>query len=161
MNCLDDIDTRAYKIEYLENCSKYSDCYLKDCIPKNTCSFLLHTLVPYYFTYLHGGDFTWSKEVGYVDVQCPNPAGKVVTDVVNNNNIYTVVKSSKKACPAKYKVGQKIDISEIFKIICPLVYDVSFPWMQLGISDLIGLRCPGCFKNKGVKFVLKFNRMRS
>lgn len=158
MNYIDDINIREYKIEYIENCPRFSNCHLKDCIPKNVCSFLLHTLVPYYLTYLYGGNFTWSKKIGQVDVQCPNPRGKVITDVVKNKNIYAVVKSSKNTCPMKYKVGLKIDISRIFKLLCPLVYDVAFPWMQLGLADSITLRCPGCFENRGVKFTLRYDK---
>lgn len=155
MSYVNAVNINKYEIEFIEDCPEFLGGYLKDSIPDNMCPFLLHTLVPYYVTYFYGGDFTWSKERGHVDVQCPNPKARVVTETVNRGSISFVVKSTQGGCPMNYATGIKIDLSGIFKRLCPLIYDVSFPWIQLQISNPIILRCPGCPESKGIKFILR------
>jgi uncharacterized repeat protein (TIGR04076 family) len=145
-----------YSIKFIDKCPLFSDCNLEETIPKNVCPFLLHNLVPYYVTYMHEGNFAWTEKSGHVDVQCPNPEGHVITDVINENkNISFLIQSSKNVCPMNYKSGLKVNVSEIFKAVCPMVYDVAFPWIQLGIKDSIKLRCSGCEEHRGIKFVLR------
>lgn len=156
VNYVKKIDIKKYSIEFIEKCPLFSNCNLKEIIPENVCPFLLHNLVPYFITYSHGGNFTWMKKKGHVYAQCPNPKGKVTVDVINENkDIFFMVKSSRSICLMNYKSGLRISISKIFRAICPSIYDVAFPWMQLGIKDFIKLRCSGCDKHRGVKFILR------
>lgn len=155
MKCGDSIKASEYRIEFLEACPKFSNSFLKHCIPENVCPLLLHTLVPYYFTYLYDGDFSWTKETGHVDVRCPNPKGTVVGDAEKGDPISFTIKWAEASCPFSYKNGIKINLTGIFGKLCPLAYDVAFAWIQLGIKNPIVLRCPGCSESSGLKFVLR------
>ncbi len=155
MNYIDNMKIRNYSIKFIEKCPIFSNCNFKNVIPKNICPILLHTFVPYYITYMKGGNFSWVKKIGHVDIRCPNPEGNVIVDLINNNNkIDFLVTSSTNECCLKYKPNQRVDISKIFNKICPLVFDISFPWIQLGIKNQIKLRCPGCDIHKGIEFML-------
>jgi len=157
LNYASALNIQQYRIEYIEKCPKFSDSGLKGNIPENICPFLLHAVVPYYITYMNEGNFSWSDQAGHVDVQCPNPTGGVAVDVVNDKPVFSVVKSLRGECPMGYASGLKINLSEIFKRLCPLVYDVAFSWMQLGKLEPVTLRCPGCSDSRGLKFILKTN----
>lgn len=155
MSYIDKLNIKQYRIEFIEKCPCFRDSRLKDCIPQEVCPYLLHSLLPYYVTYKYGGDFQWTGKPGHVDVGCPNPYGRVIVCVVKEEEIFLVVKSLAGTCAMEQKKDMKVNLSLIFESICPLLYDVIFPWIKLGLDDCVELRCPGCRGKPGVRFVLK------
>ncbi len=155
MNYLQEINALKYKIEFIDPCQFYKDCHIQDCINEKVCPIFLHTLVPYYQTYINGGVFSWTEEENKVDVQCPNPDAKVESIVaIDNDSVSFEISSVGGSCCANYKKGDNFSISSCFEKLCPLVYDVIFPWVQYGLKDEIELMCPGCKGKKGLKFKL-------
>jgi len=129
---------------------------LRKAVPEEFCLILLHSIIPYFYTYFHGGNFAWTEKVNEVDVQCPNPSVRVKVAVkIVDNKIAAVITSSTLECQAGMKAGRELDLSAIFTKICPLVYDIIFPWVQKGLKGEIKLRCQGCGENKGKAFIIK------
>ena len=155
MDCGNKVPARHYIIEFASPCPRFAGSHLKDIIPENTCPILLHTLVPYYITFSRGGDFTWSENKGHVDVRCPNPKGSVSGDTAREGSVDFAVGALGEACPMNYKIGFRIPLSSIFEKLCPSVYDVAYPWIQLGILGPIKLRCPSCSECGGAEFILQ------
>lgn len=150
-------DSSNYQITFVEKCDRYSNLRLVEVFSKNMCLILLHTMVPYYFTYHYGGEFQWADIEGQVDVQCPNQKGQVEAVILKGETISAQISRVGGTCAAGYTPGDIFNLTRIFEKICPLVFDSIFPWIQLKFETNILLRCPGC-KGVGGK-IFRIERM--
>lgn len=105
-----------------------------DIIPNNICPFLLHSCLPYIYTFLQGGQFPWmkpSEKRSSVLVQCPNPKDGVVVSVhKEGSEIFTRVERLRGSCCFGHEKGNCIKTTPKQEIKIPLtIIDVCFAWL--------------------------------
>jgi len=122
---------RDYFINFKESGQRirYSDA-----APAEICPYLLHSCLPYIYTFMRGGRFPWmelEENKDSVLVQCPNPKDGVVALVYKENNkIFARIDVLKSHCPFGHKKGSCIKVTPGEDLKVPLtIIDACFAWL--------------------------------
>ncbi len=136
-----DISSRKVR-SYLPDLKDYSVSFapeweragLPALLPQGICPFLLHSCLPYIFTFESGGSFPWmelEKDRFSVRVQCPNSRGGVECLVYKREDgVFVRITAVRGECLFGHKRGDTVNAGTSGGMKIPLpVYDACFAWM--------------------------------
>ena len=99
-------------------------------MPDGWCLAALHSILPYFLTFIHEGQFGWLSDRNAVIAQCPNPVNTVVMNLKKIEDVdKTAVKIQESGvCPEGLMIH---DVCNLQKLpFCPKALHAVFPYIM-------------------------------
>lgn len=135
-------------ISSCKGCASYKEGEihkLNDLIPKGHCFELLHSLLPYMYTFKHGGWFKWERNKDRVIVCCPAVENNICVELRKKTEsdsisfIYKIL-NIRGNCEF-YNVNKTMEITKNdFGGLCWELFNIIYPYVRMRPSK-INIKC--------------------
>ena len=166
-----DIENRSFSCnDFISEIKKHAGDQQSDCphpinkekgYGENICPLAFYAAFPYYWTYVHDGQFDWVRDNEPVQVQCPQANG-IVMEIelkrygrLSHGAVEASIIKAGKDCAYGYKRRDKFILDSASQDIC---YELLVKMISVAGSNAknSGLHCPRMFRN-----CLPANRIKS
>ena len=160
------VSVTGYRITSVDSTScpqalkRKKEMILENLLPRGLCPTLFNVALPYIITFSQGGYFKWRKDIHTVEVQCPDPEGRVSFEVRRNpsgaKDMTLTIKGTQGRCPRGHEERQTFAL-DAQRLICPYLFTRLFPHLfsRRAAGEEILLSCP--FVQEAKYLLLKAN----